>query len=118
MMENLDGWLSLEETTSYVGIGRTVLYAMAREGKIPARKIGKKWTFEKAGLDSWLRGSRPLKTFFLDLDFKIEGNEELRAPQHEGYLRTYEHFRAGKNKAILQIPVGCGKTGLDCLLPV
>ena len=33
------------------------------------------------------------------------------------YLRTYEFFRAGKNKAILQIPVGCGKTGLASLLP-
>jgi DNA repair protein RadD len=118
-MTNSDvGWLSLEETTSYLGVGRTVLYTMAREGKIPARKIGKKWTFEKAELDAWLRGSRPLKTFFLDLDFKIEGNEELRAPQREGYLCTCAHFRAGKNKAILQIPVGCGKTGLASLLPL
>ncbi|SHG99509.1 DNA binding domain-containing protein, excisionase family [Chryseolinea serpens] len=112
------GWLSLEETTAYLGIGKTLLYTMAREGKIPARKIGKKWTFEKAGLDTWLRTSRPLQTFFLDLDFTIEGNEELRDPQREGYLRTYEHFHAGKNKAILQIPVGCGKTGLASLLPL
>ena len=117
-MDSDSGWLSLEETTSYLGIGKTVLYTMAREGKIPARKIGKKWTFEKAGLDVWLRGSRPPETFFLDLDFKIDGNEELRDPQREGYLRTYEHFHAGKNKAILQIPVGCGKTGLASLLPL
>lgn len=118
MMDVDGGWLSLEEALSYLGIGRTVLYTMAREGKIPAKKIGKKWTFEKSGLDAWLRGSRPLKTFFLDLDFNIENNEDLRAPQKEGYVRTYEYFRAGKNKAILQIPVGCGKTGLASLLPL
>ncbi|AWM07298.1 DEAD/DEAH box helicase family protein [Bradyrhizobium symbiodeficiens] len=118
MTEADNTWLSLEEAIPYLGVGRTVLYTMARNGKIPAKKIGKKWTFEKAGLDAWLRGSRPLKTFFLDLDFSIENNDELRAPQKEGYLRTYEYFRAGKNKAILQIPVGCGKTGLASLLPL
>ncbi|PJN92375.1 helicase, partial [Amaricoccus sp. HAR-UPW-R2A-40] len=68
----------------------TVLYGMAREGTIPARKVGKKWTFEKAGLDAWMRGHRPVQSFFTDIEFKIEGNDELRDPQREGYLRTYE----------------------------
>lgn len=117
-MDSENNWLSLEETTEYLGVGKTVLYTMAREGKIPARKIGKKWTFERAGLDTWLRTSRPPETFFRELDFKIEGNEELRDPQRDGYQRAYEYFRAGKNKAILQIPVGCGKTGLASLLPL
>ena len=58
-----------------------------------------------------------LKTFFGNLDFKIEGNDLLREPQRDGYLKTREFFRAGKNKAILQVPVGCGKTGLAALLP-
>jgi len=113
-----DGWLSLEETAEYLGIGKTALYALAREQRIPARKIGKKWIFEKVELDQWVRTSRPADTFFLNLDFKIDGNENLRDPQRDGYLRTYEFFRAGKNKAILQIPVGCGKTGLASLLPL
>lgn len=113
-----DKWLTLEETTAYLGIGKTALYAMAREGSIPSRKVGKKWSFEKAGLDTWMRGQRPMQAFFADIEFKIEGNDELRDPQREGYLRTYEFFRAGKNKAILQIPVGCGKTGLASLLPL
>jgi DNA repair protein RadD len=111
-------WLSFEEAAQYVNLGRTALYASAREGRIPARKSGKKWVFEKAGLDAWLRAKSPPQTFFLSLDFAIEGNEYLRDPQREGYLRTYEFFRAGKNKAILQIPVGCGKTGLASLLPL
>lgn len=54
--------------------------------------------------------------FFLSLDFSIEGNENRRDPQRDGDLRTYEFFRAGKNKAILQIPVGCGNRGLVSLL--
>ena len=117
-MRNLDGWLSLEETAEYLGMGKTALYALARDQRIPGRKIGKKWVFEKAGLDQWVRANRPMEAFFLDLDFKIDGNEHLRDPQRDGYLRTYEFFRKGKNKAILQIPVGCGKTGLAALLPL
>ncbi len=117
-MTNQDGWLSLEETAEYLGMGKTVLYALARDQRIPGRKIGKKWVFEKAGLDQWVRANRPLEAFFLDLDFKIDGNEHLRDPQRDGYLRTYEFFRKGKNKALLQIPVGCGKTGLAALLPL
>jgi DNA repair protein RadD len=118
MTEPRGKWFSLEQTASYLGMGKTALYALARDGRIPARKLGKKWIFEKAGLDTWVRANQPVQMFFLNLDFKIEGNENLRDPQRDGYLRTYEFFRAGKNKAILQIPVGCGKTGLASLLPL
>ena len=113
-----DRWLSLEDAADYLSTGKTVLYALAREGRIPARKLGKKWIFEKAGVDAWVRASQPLESFFLNLDFNIEENGALRDPQRDGYLRTYEFFRAGKNKAILQVPVGCGKTGLAALLPL
>jgi DNA repair protein RadD len=111
-------WLTLEDTASYLGMGKTVLYDLARNGRIPARKIGKKWVFEKAALDGWVQAKRPLSTYFLGLDFAIDGNLNLRDPQRDAYLRTYEFFRAGKNKAIIQLPVGCGKTGLASLLPL
>ena len=109
-------WLSLEEAISYLGMGRTALYAMAREGKLPGRAVME--DLEKAGLSCLASRAVDNLKIPLDLDFNIESNDELRAPQQEGYLRTYEHFRAGKNKAILQIPVGCGKTGLAALLPL
>ena len=62
-MAEFDGWLSLEETATYLGMGKTALYAMARENRIPARKIGKKWIFEKSGLDQWVRTARPPQSF-------------------------------------------------------
>ncbi|MBV2137076.1 MAG: DEAD/DEAH box helicase family protein [Candidatus Thiodiazotropha sp. (ex Ctena orbiculata)] len=111
-------WLSLEEISDYLSMGKTALYALARDGRIPARKIGKKWVFEKAGVDAWVRANQPLESFFVNLEPNIENNDALRDPQRDGYLRTYEFFRAGKNKAILQIPVGCGKTGLASLFPL
>lgn len=117
-MRKDESWLALEETAAYLNMGKTALYTLAREGRIPAQKIGKKWVFEKAGVDAWVRTNQPIEAFFLNLDASIETNNSLREPQREGYLRTFEHFRAGKNKAILQIPVGCGKTGLAALLPL
>ena len=117
IMEN-SKWLSFEEAIKYLNVGKTNLYALAQEGHIPARKVGKKWVFDKDLLDSWLKANQPIESFFLNFDADIEQNEALREPQREGYLRAYEFFSAGKNKAILQIPVGCGKTGLAALLPL
>ncbi|MGD0277077.1 MAG: DEAD/DEAH box helicase family protein, partial [Syntrophales bacterium] len=114
----MNDWLSLEEAAIYIGIGRTKLYTLAREGRIPASKLGRKWTFERAQLESWVKGNQPIKTFFVNLDYNIYSNFSLREPQREGYLKTVEFFRGGKNKAIIQIPVGCGKTGVASLLPL
>ncbi len=114
----MTNWLSMEEAAAYIGAGKTVLYTLARDGRIPANKVGKKWTFERSQLDLWIKGNKPVEAFFTELDFNIESNASLRDPQREGYVRTFEFFQAGKNKAILQIPVGCGKTGLASLLPL
>ena len=57
-------WLSLEQASSYISVGKTVLYALAREGRIPANKVGKKWVFEQSALDDWVRAKKPLGDFF------------------------------------------------------
>src|SRR3989344_5341556 len=111
-------WFSIDEAAKYLDMGKTVLYTLARQEKIPANKVGKKWTFEKEQLDNWVRSSRSLETFFTNLDFNIETNGALREPQKDAYLQVNEFFNAGKNKAIIQIPVGCGKSGLAALLPL
>src|SRR3989344_8771986 len=111
-------WLSIEEAAKYLGMGKTVLYPLPRQGKIPANRVGKKWTFEKEQLDKWVRSNQPINSFFTSLDFNIESNKILREPQREAYLQINDFFNAGKNKAIVQIPVGCGKSGLAALLPL
>jgi excisionase family DNA binding protein len=114
----MDGWLTLIEASQYLGIGKTVLYAMARENKIPSQKVGKKWLFERTALDAWVRAKQPVESFLTNLDVNIEGDNTLRDPQREGYLRASEFFASGNNYAIIQIPVGCGKTGLAATLPL
>ncbi len=111
-------WLSLDEAAEYLNLGKTVIYGLAREGRIPASKIGKIWTFEKWKFDDWLRSNQPIESFFTTLDVNIDSSTYLREPQRDGYIRAYEFIKSGNNKAIIQIPVGCGKSGLASILPL
>ena len=55
--------------------------------------------------------------FFSNARVSISNNPRLRAPQQEGHAAAVAHFAAGGGRAMEQIPVGCGKTGLITLLP-
>jgi DNA repair protein RadD len=58
-----------------------------------------------------------IERFFAEADVVISGNGRLRTPQIQGHDAAQEYFAAGGQRAIEQIPVGCGKTGLISLLP-
>jgi DNA repair protein RadD len=55
--------------------------------------------------------------FFTETDVVIAGNALLRTPQIQGHQAAVEFFDGGGHRAIEQIPVGCGKTGLISILP-
>jgi DNA repair protein RadD len=110
-------WLNLDEAAAFLRIGRTKLYALTREGRIPASRAGKKWTYDKDALSAWLKGGRDLKDFFIETPFEIEANSNLREPQRDAYAAVVECFRGGGSTAIVQLPVGCGKSGLAAILP-
>lgn len=44
-------------------------------------------------------------------------NDLLRIPQREAYLAARQHFSQSDEHAIIQLPVGCGKTGTMAILP-
>ena len=54
MKNNFSEIMTLEETAKYLKIGKSTLYKMAREGKIPAVKIANQWRFRKEEIDRWL----------------------------------------------------------------
>jgi len=58
MMEGFGEIMTLEETAKYLKIGKSTLYKMAREGKIPAVKIANQWRFRKDEIDKWWREVR------------------------------------------------------------
>ena len=110
-------WMTIEETARYLQLGKTALYDLAREGTLPSSKVGSKWLFSKRDLDAWVRSNIPLEQFFLKTPAHIEENLQLREPQVEAYKALYEYFKTSKNPAIVQIPVGCGKSGIAAIAP-
>ena len=51
--------LTIEEAASYLQIGKRSIYKLAKEGKIPGKKVLNKWRFEKESLRSWVsRGQK------------------------------------------------------------
>jgi excisionase family DNA binding protein len=110
-------WLTTEEAADYLGLGKTKLYSLSQTGRIPVSKIGKKWLYEQRSLDEWLRANKNFASYFMETTANIEINPNLRDPQREAYLRAYDFFSAGKQRAVIQLPVGCGKSGLAAILP-
>lgn len=55
--------------------------------------------------------------FFATQRVSIHGNAGLREPQIEGYSALQSHFALSSAPCYVQLPVGCGKTGLMGLTP-
>ena len=110
-------WIGTDEAAEYLGIGKTKLYELTRERRIPTKRIGKKWMYERTELDEWMNTSQRLEDFFQDTPVNIEMNPRLREPQRDAYIQAAAYFQRGGKKALIQIPVGCGKSGLATLLP-
>jgi excisionase family DNA binding protein len=110
-------WITTDAAAAYLGIGKTTLYELTRAGKIPATRLGKKWVYDKQALSQWRRSGRKLERYFVETAAEIENNTNLREPQRDAYARALEFFQAGGQRAIVQLPVGCGKSGLAAILP-
>ncbi|MFV2056287.1 MAG: helix-turn-helix domain-containing protein [Thiohalomonadales bacterium] len=55
-----DKWLTLEELSDYVKISLSKLYKMARNGDIPASRIGVQWRFDREEIDHWMKAQTQL----------------------------------------------------------
>ena len=57
---NREKWLTIDELSKYLKMGRTKLYRMAQEGEIPASKVGNQWRFDRDEIDLWMKSQRPV----------------------------------------------------------
>ena len=112
-----DAWIGTDEAAEYLGFGKTKLYELTRGARIPAKRVGKKWVYNREELADWMRSNHPLEDFFQDTPANIETNTDLRDPQRDAYIQAAAFFQSGQKKALIQLPVGCGKTGLAAILP-
>lgn len=46
--------MNIHEASSYLGVSKGTLYEMARNGRIPAVKIGGQWRFYRKAVNRWL----------------------------------------------------------------
>ena len=46
--------MSIDELAEYLKVSRSTLYILAREGRLPGQKVGKRWRFHKDAIDGWL----------------------------------------------------------------
>jgi len=47
--------IDCEKAAELLGIHPKTLQQMARQGRIPAKKVGRSWRFRTSELDAWLR---------------------------------------------------------------
>ena len=46
--------MTLEEVARYLRLNKSTVYRMAREGMLPAWKLGNVWRFKKEAIEGWI----------------------------------------------------------------
>jgi excisionase family DNA binding protein len=54
-MEQPEEILTIDQTSKFLKVGKSTLYKMARNGKIPASKVGREWRFVKSNIIKWIK---------------------------------------------------------------
>lgn len=47
--------MDIKALAQYLGLGRSKIYALIRERKVPASRIGRQYRFSKSLVDAWLK---------------------------------------------------------------
>src|SRR5882672_5876365 len=83
-------YLTVQQAARYIGVSAQTLRRWDAEGKLKSvRQPGNDYRY----------------------------NKRLREPQRQAHKHVREHFEERVEPAIIQIPVGCGKTGIIATLP-
>jgi DNA repair protein RadD len=126
MPDDPSEYMQVSDAADYIGISAQTLRRWDRDGRLTAvRRPGSEYRYYlKADLEpfrlEYRRAQEALGKngeIFMTANANIEANDQLREPQKEAHRHVREHFATSKEPAILQIPVGCGKTGIMATLP-
>jgi excisionase family DNA binding protein len=117
-------YLTVQQAARYVGVSAQTLRRWDTEGKLKSvRHPGNDYRYYKRSdleplrLDYKRAEQINPGRFFCTSMADIETNKRLREPQREAHKAIRLHFESKKEGVIVQIPVGCGKTGLIATLP-
>lgn len=125
-MQDHTDYLTVAQAARYVGVSPATLRRWDAAGTLrAARRPGSSYRYYRTAelepfrLEYGLAGTGrdAVAGFFADANAKIIGNGQLREPQREAYEAAVAHFESHSEPAIIQLPVGCGKTGVAAILP-
>jgi excisionase family DNA binding protein len=121
-----EDYLTIAQAADYVGVSAATLRRWDASGRLKAvRRPGSKYRYYRVAELEPFRlefGSIDLASdavagFFDTANARILSNSQLREPQREAYDAAVHHFEESTEPAIIQLPVGCGKTGVAAILP-
>jgi DNA repair protein RadD len=120
-------YLTVQDAAAYIGVSAQTLRRWDLSGKLkPIRHPASGYRFYKrSDLEPFrleyrraaLMLTQSTTHLFERALANIEENARLREPQRDAHRAVREHFSKNSDHAILQIPVGCGKTGIIATLP-
>lgn len=124
-MEATEDFMRVAAAAEYVGVSAQTLRRWDRDGRLPAvkRPGSSHRYYRRADLEEFRLEYRRAQdtsgtvSIFTTANADIEANDLLREPQREAHRAVREHFASSGGPGILQIPVGCGKTGIMSTLP-
>ncbi|MGE0308458.1 MAG: DEAD/DEAH box helicase family protein, partial [Acidimicrobiia bacterium] len=126
MTDVADEYLTIAQAAEYVGVSTATLRRWDASGQLKAvRRAGSKYRFYRvADLEPFrleygtaATAKDAVAGFFSTANARILRNPQLREPQREAFEATVRHFEQSSEPAIIQLPVGCGKTGVAAVLP-
>jgi excisionase family DNA binding protein len=122
----MDDTLSVGDAADYLGVSIQTLRRWDRSGKLKStRHPASHYRYYRlSDLEPFRTTLLPTPEDSADIGrlfetalVNIEANDLLREPQKEAHRQTRLHFAKSSDPAILQIPVGGGKTGIMATLP-
>lgn len=52
--DTADTVMTVPEVSEYLKLGESTVYRLAKDGKLPGRKVGGVWRFSRKSLSDWL----------------------------------------------------------------
>lgn len=53
-----DRWLSVDEISIYLGVGKETIYRWIDGRSLPAHRVGRFWKFKRDEVDNWVRDGK------------------------------------------------------------
>jgi excisionase family DNA binding protein len=119
-------FLTLAEAAEYVGVSKDTLRRWDTSGRLKSvRRPGSGYRFyRRPDLEPFRLeykraelAAEQTDYLFQTIASDIEANSKIREPQQGAHRAVRTHFESSNEPVILQIPVGCGKTGVIATLP-